>query len=110
MELSARKILNHILIIARNITARKQAEDLLGEKEIEIIKLKFNSLTKTERKIFHSLRTSKCSREIAREFDVTISTVDNHIHNINKKLGFNSRLELSLFSRKYSSRLAAVDM
>jgi PAS domain S-box-containing protein len=107
LEITARKIMQYMLVITKNITAQKLAEELLDEKELEIIKLKLKTLTKTEKKIFHAIRQMKNSREIARNFDVTISTIDNHVYNINKKLGFKSRIDLCVFAHKFSVYLMA---
>ncbi len=50
-------------------------------------------LTLREREILELIANRKCNKEIAKELDLSLFTVKNHVHNILEKLNVGSRVE-----------------
>jgi len=93
-----------IVHLARDISRRKKSEELLA-KLLELSqqlaassgdtdgKAPIVPLSDQERRILRLFAKGRNSTEIARELDITLPTLRNHLHNINKKLRTHNRLE-----------------
>ena len=57
-------------------------------------------LTAQELRILELIRDGHGSEEIARELEISIGTLRNHIHDLNRKLGTHSRLEALMHAVK----------
>ncbi|MCP4153572.1 MAG: hypothetical protein GY757_37940 [bacterium] len=66
---------------------------LKTEAELERIFSKYN-ISKREQEIFYLILKGKSNKNIEDELFISIKTVKNHIYNIYKKLGVQSRIEL----------------
>ena len=65
---------------------------------------KFAQLTKSEKRIVLSICENKFNKEIAAEFNISISTLKTHINNINKKMEINTRRELIELKNKLKTK------
>jgi DNA-binding CsgD family transcriptional regulator len=112
LDLSA-LIFNHgrthprlVVHLARDITKRKQQEDLLHnllQLSKEIIAMSDSNgaarpapvspLSEQEQRILRLFSEGKNSAEIARKLGITLQTLRNHLHHANEKLGTRNRLE-----------------
>jgi PAS domain S-box-containing protein len=112
LDLSA-LIFNHgrthprlVVHLARDITKRKQQEDLLHnllQLSKEIVAMSDGSgaahpapvspLSEQEQRILRLFSEGKNSAEIARKLGITLQTLRNHLHHANEKLGTRNRLE-----------------
>ncbi|MBV6433802.1 MAG: hypothetical protein IANPNBLG_04029 [Bryobacteraceae bacterium] len=93
-----------VVHLARDISHRKRNEELLG-KLMEISQQLAASsadmdglapvapLSDQERRILRLFSRGKNSAEIARELEITLPTLRNHLHSINGKLRTHNRLE-----------------
>ena len=93
-----------IVHLARDISHRKRSEELL-EKILEISQEAMAGpreeeggapvvpLSEHEKRILRLFATGTNSVEIARELDITLPTLRNHLHRINEKLRTHNRLE-----------------
>jgi PAS domain S-box-containing protein len=91
---------------SRNITERKQQEDLL-HKMISISKqiiavsdengigrpAPISSLSEQEQSVLRLFSDGKNSAEIARKLGISLQTLRNHLHHVNDKLGTHNRLQ-----------------
>jgi DNA-binding NarL/FixJ family response regulator len=92
---------------------RKQSSDATGdvnssEYDEESVKAMLAQLSKTEKKVFYFVSQEKSTAEIATLLYVSPKTVENHRHNISKKLklkGGHSVLALALKTKPILSRL-----
>ena len=95
-----------IVQLARDITERKQKEELLQNvfqisKQIVAISDRNGighlapvpSLSEQEQRILRRFSDGRNSAEIAKTFGITLQTLRNHLHHINEKLGTNNRLQ-----------------
>ena len=57
---------------------------------------KFGGLTRRERDVARCLSQGKSNREIAEELVLSERTVEHHVGNILKKLGFESRSQIAV--------------
>jgi DNA-binding NarL/FixJ family response regulator len=56
-------------------------------------------LTTRETQILKMLELGRSNRDIAKRLDIAVHTVKNHVHNLLKKLGVNTRAEAAAISR-----------
>jgi DNA-binding CsgD family transcriptional regulator len=95
-----------IVQLARDITKRKQKEELLDNmlqisKQIVAISdengkanlAPVPSLSEQEQSILRRFFDGKNSAEIAHGLGITLQTLRNHLHHINEKLGTHNRLQ-----------------
>jgi PAS domain S-box-containing protein len=95
-----------IVQLARDITERKQKEELLHSmlqisKQIVAISdgngighpAPVASLSEHEQRILRRFSEGKTSAEIAQNLGITLQTLRNHLHHINEKLGTHNRLQ-----------------
>ncbi len=95
-----------IVQLARDITERKQREDLLHDmlqisKQIVAISEgngvghppPVPSLSEQEQSILRQFSDGQNSAEIAQNLGITLQTLRNHLHHINEKLGTHNRLQ-----------------
>jgi PAS domain S-box-containing protein len=95
-----------VVHLARNITKRKQQEDLLHNllklsKEIVAMSncngaahpAPVSPLSEQEQRILRLFSEGKNSAEIAKRLGITLQTLRNHLHHANEKLGTRNRLE-----------------
>jgi PAS domain S-box-containing protein len=98
-----------IVHLSRDITQRKQHEDLLHQmlqlsKQIVAVSdagetgrlSPVSSLSEQEQSILRFFSDGKNSAEIARTLGISLQTLRNHLHNVNDKLGTHSRLQAVL--------------
>jgi len=57
-------------------------------------------LTAQERRILELIRDGHGSEEIARELEISIGTLRNHVHDLNRKLSTHSRVEAVMQAAK----------
>jgi len=93
-----------IVHLARDISHRKRNEELLA-KILELAQEALSDsrgeegrapvvpLSQHEKRILRLFSAGKNSSEIARELDITLTTLRNHLHRINEKLRTHNRLE-----------------
>ncbi len=93
-----------VVHLARDITRRKRNEELLS-KMVDISrqlaaavgeangKSPVTPLSEQETRILRLFAKAKSSSETARELGITLPTLRNHLHSINKKLRTHNRLE-----------------
>jgi PAS domain S-box-containing protein len=106
-------ILNHgrthprlVVHLARNITKRKQQEELLHsllEVSKRIVAISggngtarpapVSPLSEQEQRILRLFSEGRNSAEIAQRLEITLQTLRNHLHHANEKLGTRNRLE-----------------
>ncbi|WP_049578420.1 response regulator transcription factor, partial [Nocardiopsis sp. SBT366] len=60
-------------------------------------------LTRRELEIAQLVSTGKSNPEIARTLFITSSTAARHVANINRKMGFNSRTQISAWIKRHRS-------
>ena len=99
-----------VVHLARDITKRKQEEQLLhGMLQIskQIVAMSggngngngkghlvpVSSLSEQEQSILRRFSDGKNSSEIARSLGITLQTLRNHLHHVNEKLGTHNRLQ-----------------
>jgi len=95
-----------IVHLSRNITERKQQEDLLHKmlqlsKQIVAVSdengigrpAPVSSLSEQEQSILRLFSEGQNSAEIARVLGISLQTLRNHLHHVNDKLGTHSRLQ-----------------
>jgi DNA-binding CsgD family transcriptional regulator len=95
-----------IVQLARDITERKQKEELLHNmlqlsKQIVVMSeengtgrpVPVSSLSEQEQSILRRFSDGKNSAEIAKSLGITLQTLRNHLHHINEKLGTHNRLQ-----------------
>jgi PAS domain S-box-containing protein len=95
-----------IVQLARDITERKQKEELLHNmlllsKQIVAMSegngighpVPVSSLSEQEQSILRRFSDGKNSAEIAKSLGITLQTLRNHLHHINEKLGTHNRLQ-----------------
>ncbi|MCC6343564.1 MAG: PAS domain S-box protein [Bryobacterales bacterium] len=93
-----------VVHLARDISHRKRNEELLGKLMDISQQLAASSadmdglapvapLSDQERRILRLFSKGKNSAEIARELEITLPTLRNHLHSINGKLRTHNRLE-----------------
>lgn len=66
----------------------------LSEEEISQYTVKYNSLTKSEKRIFSLIAEGNSSVEIAKQLHNSVKTIENHRSNIILKLGLKGHLSL----------------
>jgi PAS domain S-box-containing protein len=93
-----------IVHLARDISHRKRNEELLA-KMLELAQEALSGsrgeegrapvvpLSEQEKRILRLFSAGNNSAEIARELDITLTTLRNHLHRINEKLRTHNRLE-----------------
>jgi two-component system response regulator DesR len=93
-----------IVHLARDISHRKRNEELLA-KMFEVSrqlaagageldgKAPIVPLSNQERRILQLFAKGKNAAEIARELEITLATLRNHLHSVNEKLRTHNRLE-----------------
>ena len=54
----------------------------------------YTQLTKRELEVYYLLKQNKTNRQIAKELDINIRTIENYVSNIYFKMGIKSRLDL----------------
>src|ERR1035437_8064939 len=93
-----------VVHLARDISRRRRSEELLA-KMLEISKemvavadhntraAPVSPLTEQEQRILRLFAKAKNSSEIARQLEITLPTLRNHLHSINEKLRTHNRLE-----------------
>jgi two-component system nitrate/nitrite response regulator NarL len=57
-------------------------------------------LTETETRIAGAVARGLSNKEIAREFNISVRTVEHHIRNILAKKNFSNRVEIALFVKE----------
>jgi PAS domain S-box-containing protein len=93
-----------IVHLAHDVTDRKRLEELLQKMmdvsrqlsnltEVAMRPVPVNPLSKQEKEILRSFSMGKNSTEIARTRKITLQTLRNHLHHINRKLHTHNRLE-----------------
>jgi len=95
-----------VVHLARDITKRKQQEELLHDllevsKQIVAISngngsprlAPVSPLSEQEQRILRLFSEGKNSAEIAKKLGITLQTLRNHLHHANEKLGTRNRLE-----------------
>ena len=95
-----------VVHLARDITKRKQQEELLHrmlQVSKQIVAMSdgngtgrlapVSSLSEQEQSILRLFSEGKNSAEIARNLGITLQTLRNHLHHANEKLGTHNRLE-----------------
>jgi len=95
-----------IVHLSRNITERKQHEDLMRKMlqlSKQIIAISdgtgrghmgpVSSLSEQEQSILRLFSDGKNSAEIARALKISLQTLRNHLHHVNDKLGTHNRLQ-----------------
>lgn len=104
IDLSQINILNIISLLLGLLFFFLSIRFLLALFKTEKIENRFSKLTKTEKRILFSISEEKFNKEIADEFNITISTLKSHINSINKKLKVKSRKDLILIKNKFDSK------
>ena len=100
-ERTGRDIVVHM---ARDISARKQREDLTGQlvqmaKDVAALSedaggsAPVSPLTARERQVLRLLASGKSPTRAAQELKITPRTLRNHLHHANQKLNTTNRLE-----------------
>ena len=95
-----------IVHLSRNITERKQQEDLMHKMlqlSKQIIEVSdgngkghlgpVSSLSEQEQSVLRLFSNGKNSAEIARALGISLQTLRNHLHHVNDKLGTHNRLQ-----------------
>ncbi len=95
-----------IVHLSRNITERKQQEDLLHKmlqlsKQIIAVSdgngigrpAPVSSLSEQEQSVLRLFSDGENSAEIARKLGISLQTLRNHLHHVNDKLGTHNRLQ-----------------
>ena len=95
-----------VVHLARDITARKQQEELLHnllEVSKQIVAMSgtngtarpapVSPLSEQEQRVLRLFSEGKNSAEIAKKLGITLQTLRNHLHHANEKLGTRNRLE-----------------
>ncbi|HKB78938.1 MAG TPA: PAS domain S-box protein [Thermoanaerobaculia bacterium] len=93
-----------VVHMARDITRRKEAEDLarrlvdvsrqlIASSEEAKALVPVSALSEQERQILRMFAEGQDADTIAHELDISRQTLRNHLHHINRKLGTHNRLE-----------------
>lgn len=93
-----------IVHLAHDISDRRKREELLHKvtalsKQLAVIPdvigrpAPVSPLSEQEKEILHLFSVGKSSTEIARKLRITVQTLRNHLHHINRKLHTHNRLE-----------------
>jgi DNA-binding NarL/FixJ family response regulator len=93
-------------ILNRVERTHSQIARLIGREEIERAAEKFydEELTDTETRVAEAVSRGLSNKEIAREFGISVRTVEHHIRSILSKKNFSNRVEIALFVKQRASR------
>jgi len=93
-------------ILSRVERTHSQIARVIGREEIERAGEKFydEELTGTETRIGEAVSRGLSNKEIAREFGISVRTVEHHIRNILAKKNFSNRVEIALYVKEYANR------
>lgn len=93
-------------ILNRVERTHSQIARLIGRAEIERAEEKFydEALTETETRVAEAVSRGLSNKEIAREFNISVRTVEHHIRNILSKKNFSNRVEIALYVRENANR------
>ena len=86
-------------ILSRVERTHSQIARLIGREEAEKSEERFydEELTETETRVAGAVARGLSNKEIAREFHVSVRTVEHHIRHILAKKNFSNRVEIALF-------------
>ena len=92
-------------ILSRVERTHSQIARLIGREEIERAEEKFydEALTETETRVAEAVSRGVSNKEIAREFGISVRTVEHHIRNILSKKNFSNRVEIALYVKERSA-------
>ena len=92
-------------ILSRVERTHSQIARLIGREEIERAEEKFydEALTETETRVAEAVSRGLSNKEIAREFGISVRTVEHHIRNILSKKNFSNRVEIALYVKERSA-------
>lgn len=82
-------------------TDEYQLNKIENERDLEVQRLKFKELTKSERQVLRRLSNGIKQSSLSREMHICIYTLRTHRKRVYKKLGVHSSDELIVWFRKY---------
>jgi DNA-binding NarL/FixJ family response regulator len=87
-----------VSIFSRVERTRAEVARLIGEPDRTIPAPVYpDELTETETRIAEAVATGLTNRSIAKQFGISVRTVENHISHILAKKGFNNRVEIARY-------------
>jgi DNA-binding NarL/FixJ family response regulator len=93
-------------ILNRVERTHSQIARVMGQAEIERAGENFydEELTETETRVAEAVSRGLSNKEIAREFGISVRTVEHHIRNILAKKNFSNRVEIALYVKERANR------
>lgn len=89
-------------ILNRVERTHSQIAKIVGKAVIDRADERFydEELTETETRVAETVARGLSNKEIAREFNISVRTVEHHIRNILAKKNFSNRVEIALYVKE----------